>query len=168
MMSYELNSPCTKPSSVSDNNAAGNIIQILANLPDFLRKPMMQGRLKEFFAMTEDNRRETIAMALAAAPSIDPAKLAVLVKTWLEVIAEFDPEKRSVLFKAYSQQVLSNPKPLQKLDYASLTSTFNSLNDRQKEALVDSLHETLFTLPNRQEIISLIPEQTQRALKLTR
>jgi hypothetical protein len=168
MMSYELNSPCAKPSSVSDNNAAGNIIQILANLPDFLRKPMMQGRLKEFFAMTEENRRETIAMALAAAPSIDPAKLAVLVKTWLEVIAEFEPEKRSVLFKAYSQQVLSNPKPVEKLDFTSLTSTFNSLNDRQKEALVDSLHETLFTLPNRQAVISLIPEQTQRALKLTR
>ena len=165
-MHYGLNSPSIKSSSVSDINAAGNIIQILANLPDFLRKPMMQGRLKEFFAMTEDNRRETIAMALAAAPSIDPAKLAVLVKTWLEIISEFDPEKRSALFKAYSQQVLSNPKSIQKLDFTSLTSTFNSLNDRQKETIVDSLHETLFTLPNRQEIVSLIPEQTRRALKL--
>ena len=31
--------------------AAGNIIQILANLPDFLRKPMLQKRLTEFFDM---------------------------------------------------------------------------------------------------------------------
>ena len=99
-MHYGLNSPSIKSSSVSDINAAGNIIQILANLPDFLRKPMMQGRLKEFFAMTEDNRRETIAMALAAAPSIDPAKLAVLVKTWLEIISEFDPEKKVCLVQS--------------------------------------------------------------------
>ena len=153
---------------MSDNKAAGNIILILASLPDFLRKPMMQARLKEFFNMAEAERQETIAMALAAAPSIDPAKLSVLVKTWLEIISEFDPEKRAILFKTYSQQIMSNPGPVQKLDFPSLTNTFNSLNDRQRETIIDSLHETLFTLPNRQAVVNIIPEQTRRVLKLSR
>lgn len=153
---------------MSDNNAAGNIIQILANLPDFLRKPMMQGRLKEFFAMTEDDRRETIAMALAAAPTIDPAKLAVLVKTWLEIISDFEPERRSALFRVYSQQVLANPGLIQRLDFGQLTDMFTSLDDRQKQAITDSLHETLFSMPNRQALLKLIPEHTQRELKLRR
>ena len=151
---------------MSGSEAAGNIIQILANLPDFLRKPMMQGRLKEFFAMTESDKRETISMALAAAPGIDPGKLAVLVKTWLEIISEFDPEKRSTLFRIYSQQVLSNPGSVQRLDFGPLTDTFNSLSERQQSSIVDSLHETLFSLPNRQAIMELIPEPALRALKL--
>ncbi|MGI0038065.1 MAG: hypothetical protein ACRD99_06880, partial [Nitrososphaera sp.] len=142
---------------MSDNNPAGNIIQILANLPDFLRKPMLQGRLKEFFAMSEENRRETIAMALAAAPTIDPAKLAVLVKTWLEIISDFEPERRSVLFSVYSQQVLANPESIQRLDFGSLTGIFTSLGDKQKQAITDSLHETIFSMPDRQAILKLIP-----------
>ena len=158
--------PACRVEPVPDNNAAGNIIQILANLPDFLRKPMIQGRLKEFFSMTEENRRETIAMALAAAPTIDPGKLAILVKTWLEVISDFEPSKRSALFKVYSEQVLANPGPLQKMDFASLTQTFESLDSQQQQAITDSLHETLFAIPRRQEILRLIPFQAQRALKL--
>ena len=165
-MSDEINSPAVQSHVVSDKNAAGNIIQILANLPDFLRRPMMQGRLKEFFAMSEEDRRETIAMALAAAPTIDPPKLAVLVKTWLEIISNFEPERRSALFKVYSQQVLANPGSIQRLDFGSLTDTFTSLDDKQKQALTDSLNETLFSMPNRQAILKLIPDHTQRALKL--
>ena len=126
----------------------------------------MQGRLKEFFAMSEQDRRETIAMALAAAPSIEPGKLAVLVKTWLEIISDFDPERRSTLFRVYSQQVLANPAPIQKLDFETLTGTFRSLNERQQEAITDSLHETLFAMPNRQAIMDLMPDRTQRALRL--
>lgn len=165
-MSDGINSPAAAMQAVSHNSAAGNIIQILANLPDFLRKPMIQGRLKEFFSMTEEDKSETIAMALAAAPTIDPSKLAVLFKTWLEVISDFEPEKRSKLFGIYSKQVLANPTPLQKLDFESLTRTFLSIDEKQQHSISDSLHETLFAIPNRTEILKLIPEQTLRALKL--
>lgn len=146
---------------------AGNIIQILANLPDFLRRPMLQSRLKEFFSMSDEDRKETIAMALEAAPSIDPAKLAVIVKTWLEIISGFEPELRLSLFGVYSQQVLAAPGPLQKLDFASLTRTFMSLTEGQRQSITDSLHEALFAIPNRQEILKLIPEETKRVLRLS-
>ncbi len=146
--------------------AAGNIILILANLPDFLRKPMLQSRMKEFFAMPEAERREMIDTALAAAPTIDPAKLAVLVKTWLEVISEFDPQNRMILFRAYSEQISKKPGSVEEFDTESLARTFASLDAGQQERIIDSLHEVLFSIPNRNEIMALIPENMQRALKL--
>jgi hypothetical protein len=152
---------------VSNQGAAGNIIQILASLPDFLRKPMLQGRLHEFFAMSEQDRQEMIKTALTAAPAIDPAKLAVLVRTWLEVLCEFEPEKRMTIFGNYANQALKNPELVAKLDFASLTRTFLSLDEKEKEKITDSLHEVLFAIPERAGVLKLIPEDSRRALKLT-
>ena len=147
-------------------SAAGNIIQILANLPDFLRKPMLQSRLKEFYAMSDDDRRETISMALSAAPTIEPAKLAVLFRTWLEILAEFDSEKRTIMFQIYCRQILASPQSVEKLDFKSLTATFLSLDQKQRERVADSLHEVLFSFPNRNEILKLVPEDSLRAVGL--
>ena len=147
-------------------SAAGNIIQILANLPDFLRKPMLQNRLKEFYAMDDDDRRETIGMALAAVPTIDPAKLSVLFRTWLEILAEFEPEKRALMFRTYCTQILKSPRSIEKLDFNSLTATFLSLEQRQRERITDSLHEVLFSLPNRGEILKAVPERSLKAVGL--
>ncbi len=153
---------------VSNQDAAGNIIQILANLPDFLRKPMLQGRLHEFFVMNEQDRREMINMALTAAPGMDPEKLAILVKTWLELLCEFEPEKRMIIFGTYANQALKQPQLIAKLDFASLTRTFLSLNEKEKEKIIDSLHEVLFAIPERHKVLKMIPNDSQRALKLTR
>jgi hypothetical protein len=148
------------------SNAAGNIIQILANLPDFLRKPILQNRLKEFFAMSDDDRRETISMALSAAPTIDPNKLSVLFRTWLEILLEFDADKRAIMFQTYCRQILSSPRSLEKLDFKSLTATFLSLDQKQRERITDSLHEVLFSFPNRSEILKMVPEDSLKAIAL--
>ena len=151
---------------VTVSNSSGNIIQILANLPDFLRKPMLQNRLKEFYLMTDDDRRETISMALSAAPTIDPKKLSVLFRTWLEVIAEFEPEKRAAMFETYCIQMLANAHQVERLDFRSLTATFLSLDQKHKERLTDSMHEVLFSFPKRNEILKLIPTESLKALGL--
>lgn len=148
------------------NGAAGNIIQILANLPDFLRRPMLQKRLTEFFGMDERDRQETIALALTAAPTIDPAKLSVLVKTWLEVLAGFDASQRTAIFSVYCRQILLQPESLQKLNFQALTATFTSLGEKERQILADSLKEVLFSLPNRERLLDLIPEQPKKALGL--
>jgi hypothetical protein len=148
------------------SNVAGNIIQILADLPDFLRKPMLQNRLKEFYEMNDDEKRETISMALAAVPTIDPNKFSVLFSTWLEVLSEFDAEKRGVMFKMYCKQILANPRSIVKLDFKLLTTAFLLLDQRQRELLTDSLHEVLLGLPNRNEILKVIPEYSLKAVGL--
>jgi hypothetical protein len=148
------------------SNVAGNIIQILADLPDFLRKPMLKNRLKEFYEMNDDEKRETISMALAAVPTIDPNKFSVLFSTWLEVLSEFDAEKRGVMFKMYCKQILANPRSIVKLDFKLLTTAFLLLDQRQRELLTDSLHEVLLGLPNRNEILKVIPEYSLKAVGL--
>jgi hypothetical protein len=148
------------------SNAARNIIQILADLPDFLRKPMLQNRLKEFYEMNDDEKRETISMALAAVPTIDPNKLSALFRTWLEVLSEFDTEKRAVMFQMYCKQILANPSSIVRLDFEWLTTAFLLLDQRQRERLTDSLHEVLLGLPNRNEILKIIPEHSLRAVGL--
>jgi hypothetical protein len=148
------------------SNAAGNILQILANLPDFLRKPMLHNKLKEFYTMTDDDRRETIRTALSAAPTIDPKKLSVLFRTWLEVIAEFDPEKRATMFETYCIEMLANAHQVEKLDFKSLTATFLSLDQKHQERLTDSMHEVLLSFPKRNEILKLVPTESLKALRL--
>lgn len=146
--------------------AAGNIIQILANLPDFLRKPMLQKRLKEFFAMSEADRQETISLALSAAPTIESAKLSILVKTWLEVLAGFDASERTIIFGTYCQQIVRQPERLQQLNLQMLTETFLSLDDRQREILADSFKEVLISFPKRDQILRLIPDYSKSVIGL--
>lgn len=148
------------------SKAAGNIILILANLPDFLRKPMLQNRLKEFYGMSDEDKRDTISLALSAAPAIDPAKLSVLFKTWLEILSEFDAEKRGIMFQIYCKQILSNLRSIEKLDFKSLTATFLSLDQKQRERIIDSLKEVLFSVPNRNEILKMVPEDSLKAAGL--
>lgn len=148
------------------NNAAGNIIQILAGLPDFLRKSMLQNRLNEFYAMSDSDKRETISMALSAAPTIDPNKLSVLFRTWLEILSDFEAEKRAIMFQTYCREILRSPRSLEKLDFKSLTATFLSLEQKRRERITDSLHEVLFSLPNRGEILKMVPEDSLKAVGL--
>jgi hypothetical protein len=148
------------------NNVARNILQILADLPDFLRKPMLQNRLKEFYEVSDEEKCETINMALAGALIIDPNKLSILFRTWLEVLSEFDAEKRRVMFQTYCKQILTNPHSITKLNFKSLTTAFLSLDQRQRELLTDSLHEILLGLPASKELIKLIPEYSLKAVGL--
>ena len=148
------------------NNVSGNIIQILADLPDFLRKQMLQNRLKEFYEMRDEEKIELICMALSAAPTIDPDKLSILFKTWLELLSEFDSEKRRVMFQTYCVQILTDPYSISKLDFRSLTNAFVSLNQVQRERITDSLHEVLLGLPNSSKILKIIPEHSLKAVGL--
>jgi hypothetical protein len=148
------------------SKAAGNTIQILADLPDFLRKPILQNRLKEFYAMSDNDKRETISMALSAAPTIDQNKLSILFRTWLEILSGFDADKRAIMFQTYCRQILKSPHSLEKLDFKSLTATFLSLDQKQRERITDSLHEVLFSFPNRSEILKVVPEDSLKAIGL--
>ncbi len=116
--------------------------------------------------MAEPERQETIALALAAAPTVDSKKLSVLVKTWLEVLVEFDAEKRTAIFGVYCDQIMKQPQSLQSLDFQSLTDTFQLLGEREREVLVDSFKEVLFAFPRRERILAAIPDYSKRLLGL--
>ncbi len=61
-----VNTICYQQLVLSEPNYAGNIIIVLANLPDFLRKPILKKRMMEFFTMSEPEKLEIINNALDA------------------------------------------------------------------------------------------------------
>ena len=55
---------------MAEPNYAGNIIVVLANLPDFLRTPILKKRMVEFFAMSDPEKKQLVINALEAGPTI--------------------------------------------------------------------------------------------------
>ena len=81
-----------------DPKLAGNVIQILANIPDFLRRPILQRKLEEFYSMADDDKHETISLILKAIALTEHRKLSVLTKTWMQVLSEFEGVKVTTMF----------------------------------------------------------------------
>ncbi|MEO9321573.1 MAG: hypothetical protein ABI361_12980 [Nitrososphaera sp.] len=153
--------------SGKERQAAGNIIQILADLPDFVRKPMLQSRLKEFYQMDPVTKSDTIRLALSAAPTVAPAKLGVLLKTWLELLAQFDADKRTLMFHTYCQELLKlQQSEIEKLDLRLVSSVFLSVAEPARQVLKDSIHEVLLSTPNRERLLRVAPGYLLSALGL--
>jgi hypothetical protein len=123
----------------SGPKAAVNIIQILANLPDFLREPILRKKLKEFYIFDESDKRETIGMALNAACAIQAEKLAVLAKTWMEVLSEFDTSRIVLMLRLYCEEILKDHSVIEKLSIECLIRTFVSLDNAKKQKFIDCL-----------------------------
>src|SRR6185437_9621835 len=148
-----------------DPKMAGNIIQILANMPDFLRKSMLRSKVQEFYSMRNLDKHETISTALKALPSLEGRKLSVL-KTWLEVLSEFDGLKITVMLRVYCEELLRNPQILEKLKIELMIDVFSSLPDKRKEKLADCLKEVIFSFPEIDEILKIIPKPALEILNI--
>ena len=149
-----------------DPKMAGNIIQILANMPDFLRKSMLRGKVQEFYSMRNLDKHETISAALKALPSLEGRKLSVLTKTWLEVLSEFEGLKITVILRMYCEELLRNPQILEKLEIELMIDVFSSLPDKRKEKLADCLKEVIFSFPEIDEILKIIPKPALEILNI--
>ena len=95
---------------MSEPNYAGNIIVILASLPDFLRTPILKKRMIEFFLMTDEEKNEIVSNALEAGPTIPFPNFSKLFKTWLQVLSTFSEEQRTTLFLSYITQFIDSPE----------------------------------------------------------
>lgn len=141
---------------MSEPNYAGNIIVILANLPDFLRKPILKKRLMEFFSMSAPDKAEVINNALSAGPTIPFDNFARLFKTWLEILSSLSEEHRTIIFSSYVSEITSNPQKLILFNLDGILEIYFSLNQEQKDILSNSV----------KKIISLLDENSKRKLHL--
>src|SRR5919202_3954839 len=148
----------------ADPRTAANIVQTLADLPEFLRKSMIRSRLLEFYSMSDADKHETISSSLAALPSLGSVKLQQLMKTWLEVLLEFQGSQITDIFRLYCEEILNNQPVIENLDIESLIDVFLSLQEWEKEKLADCLKEVIFSFPNKMEVLSVIPQP----LKITK
>jgi hypothetical protein len=139
------------------SKAAVNIIQILANLPDFLREPILRKKLKEFYIFDESDKRETIATALNAASSIQAEKLALLAKSWMEVLSEFDTSRIVLMLRLYCEAILNDHFVIERLNIDCLIHAFMTLDEGKKHKFIDCLKEAMLSVPNRHTIIEMMP-----------
>jgi|SRR6187200_114789 hypothetical protein len=149
-----------------NSKVAGNIIKILADLPDFLRKSMLRSKLQEFYLMEEPDKHETISLALNAAFTIQGNTLSVLMKTWMEVLSEFDGVRITTMIRIYCEEILMNPRAIENLNIESLIDGFCSIEDKQSEKLADCLKEVILSFPKRYELLKIIPKPALKILKI--
>ena len=151
---------------MSEPNYAGNIIVILANLPDFLRTPILKKRMLEFFSMSEIDRREIINNALEAGPTIPFPNFAKLFKTWLEVLTTITEEQRQLMFSKYINEISNSPEKLINFNLDGILEIFLSLDNSQKQIITNSVNSVFSNLDEvrKKKLFLIIPENAKKSL----
>ncbi len=151
---------------MSQPNYAGNIIIVLANLPDFLRKPILTKRLEEFFTLSAADKLETINNALEAGPTIPFSNFAKLFATWLQILAGLSEEKRTVMFSAYISEILKNPQKLVLFNLDGILEIFLSLDQAKKEIIANSIRQIIskLTYEEKRRLFLIIPQNAKTHL----
>lgn len=151
---------------MTEPNYAGNIIVILANLPDFLRTPILKKRMMEFFSMVAEEKNEVINNALEAGPTIPFPNFSKLFKTWLEVLTTLSLEQRDGLFSAYINEVTKSPQKLILFNLDGILEIFQMLNGEQKDIISKSIQGIIGKLNSNQKriLLLIIPDNAKKQL----
>ena len=148
-------------------NYAGNIIVILANLPDFLRIPVLKKRMIEFFSMTEAEKKEIINNALEAGPTIPFLNFAKLFKTWLEILTTLPEEQRNELFSGYINEISESPQKLIVFNLDGILEIFLTLDEEKKDVLSQTIKKIINDLDaeRKRKLMIVIPDNAKKYLK---
>lgn len=149
---------------MSEPNYAGNIIVILSNLPEFLRKPILQKRLMEFFSMSSSDKVEIINNALAAGPTIPFDKFTRLFKTWLEVLSNLSEEHRTGMFVSYITEIIADPHKLVSFNLDGILEIFLSLTPDQSNTISNSIKNIVNTLDDdkKKRLSMIVPARARK------
>lgn len=149
-------------------NYAGNIIVILANLPDFLRIPVLKKRMMEFFSMADTEQKEIINNALEAGPTIPFPNFAKLFKTWLEILTTLSEEQRSMLFSGYIKEISKFPQKLITFNLDGILEIFLTLKDKEKDILAQTIRKIINDLDaeSKRKLMIVIPDNAKKHLKI--
>ena len=151
---------------MTEPNYAGNIIVILANLPDFLRKPILKKRMSEFYSMSDQERNILIENALEAGPTIPFPNFSKLFKTWLEVLADETEEHRQILVSGYVNEITNFPQKIIAFNLDGMLEIYFTLENSKKMIINNSLKLIIEKLESdaKRKIILLIPNVLKNEL----
>ena len=149
---------------LSEPNYAGNIIIILANLPDFLRQPILKKRMMEFFSMSEPDKSEIINNALDAGPTIPFPNFSKLFKTWLEVLCTISEENRHDMFSNYVKHIVNSPQKIILFNLDGILEIFLSLEQTNQEIISASVQNVIKDLDDdsKRKLLLVVPESARR------
>jgi hypothetical protein len=148
-------------------NFAGNIIINLANLPDFLRNPILKKRMIEFFSLSDAEKTEVINNALEAGPTIPFPNFSKLFKTWLKILTTLTEEQREGLFSAYITEIARSPQKLIAFNVDGILEIFLTLEENEKEILAITIKKIINNLDenSKRRIMLVVPENAKKHLK---
>ena len=148
-------------------NFAGNIIINLANLPDFLRNPILKKRMIEFFSLPDSEKIEVINNALEAGPTIPFPNFAKLFKTWLKILTTLSEEQRGGLFSAYITEIARSPQKLIEFNVDGILEIFLTLEENEREILAITIKKIINNLDenSKRRILIVVPENAKKHLK---
>ena len=151
---------------LSEPNYAGNIIIILANLPDFLRKPILKKRMTEFFSMSDHDKSEIINNALDAGPTIPFPNFSKLFKTWLEVLCTVSEENRHMMFSNYIKHIINSPQKIIAFNLDGILEIFLSLEHSNQKIISISIQNVFKNLDqdSKRKLILLVPENARKLI----
>jgi len=151
---------------LSKPNYAGNIIIILANLPDFLRKPILKKRMMEFFSMSDPEKSEIINNALEAGPTIPFPNFSKLFKTWLEVLCTVSEENRYTMFSNYIKHIVISPQKIIAFNLDAILEIFLSLENSNRRIISISIQNAIKNLEedSKRKLILLVPENARKLI----
>ena len=149
---------------LTEPNYTGNIIVILANLPDFLRKPILKKRMMEFFSMSEPDKSEIINNALDAGPTIPFPNFSKLFKTWLEVLCTISEENRHDMFSNYIKHIVNSPQKIISFNLDGILEIFLSLEQTNQEIISASVQNVVKDLDDgsKRKLLLVLPESARR------
>ena len=153
---------------MSEPNYAGNIIVVLANLPDFLRIPILKKRMIEFFAMDDLEKKQLVNNALEAGPTIPFPNFAKLFKTWLEILTVLPEDQRIGLFSAYINAISEYPQKIITFNLDGILEIFLSLDDEKQKIISEAVKKIIcnFEDEKKRKLLLIIPDNAQKYLKL--
>ena len=148
-------------------NFAGNIIINLANLPDFLRNPILKKRMIEFFSLSDTEKAEVINNALEAGPTIPFPNFSKLFKTWLKILTTLTEEQREGLFSAYITEIARSPQKLIAFNVDGILEIFLTLEENEKEILAITIKKIINNLDenSKRRVMIVVPENAKKHLK---
>ena len=151
---------------LTEPNYAGNIIVILANLPDFLRKPILKKRMSEFYSMPDQEQNVLIKNALEAGPTIPFPNFSKLFKTWLEVLADETEEHREILVSGYINKITDSPQKIIAFNLDGMLEIYLTLDDSKKMIVNNSLKLIIEKLESdaKRKLMLLIPNVLKNEL----
>jgi hypothetical protein len=149
-------------SNSTDSNIE-NLLFIIANLPDFLKLSVCRTKTKELVEMTESEKKEAMVKSLSSINLIQRDKLVGLTKTWMKVISEIEPDELTEILNCYLL-ILDSVKLFNKVDSKLILNTFLSLEVDERNKLMVCLKEALFLIPNRQNILKIIPTNLAKVI----
>lgn len=145
---------------------AGSIISSLASLPDFLRKPILHRRMREFYSLPVPERDELVRNALLAGPALPFHTLEKLLVTWLEVLSDFTGPERLEIFSRYLRQAAKDPARVAAFHADGLLGTLLSLDAQKRGRICASIREAAGGLEEgeRRTVMALVPESARAVI----